>query len=231
MKTSLEMVLEKNRRHYCPVVEFDPKKDTLKRLDLSVQNPRLNNQAHENTEMFARFIQAEIDEKSARYAIGGYGEERAIYQRSGLFEGEEPRSVHLGIDIWGKAQTPVVAPLGGTVHSFANNAGFGDYGPTIILQHQLETIVFYTLFGHLCASDLQFLRIGKFITRGEVIGHFGTPQENGDWPPHLHVQIITDLRHHVGDYPGVCTIKEKEKFLQNCPDPDLVLNLMQYAAD
>ncbi|MEP6913389.1 MAG: response regulator, partial [bacterium] len=46
---------------------------------------------------------------------------------------------------------------------------------------------------------------------------------NGDWPPHLHFQIIEDMRVHEGDYPGVCSISERAKYLNNCPNPDLIL--------
>ena len=67
------------------------------------------------------------------------------------------------------------------------------------------------------------------MVRGEEIAHFGTPAENGNWPPHLHFQIIHDIEMKKGDYPGVCSYGEKDKYLQNCPDPDLVLNMMQYA--
>ena len=69
---------------------------------------------------------------------------------------------------------------------------------------------------------------GKRIEKGEIIGEFGTPLENGQWPPHLHFQLIEDLQGWTGDYPGVCKYSEKELYLENCPDPDLVLQLNQY---
>lgn len=62
-----------------------------------------------------------------------------------------------------------------------------------------------------------------------MIGHFGEPAENGDWPPHLHFQVIHDMEFKKGDYPGVCSISERERYLKNCPDPDLILKMMQQA--
>ncbi len=138
------------------------------------------------------------------------------------------RSIHLGIDIWGAEGTKVYAPLGGLVHSFAYNNNFGDYGATLILMHQLDTVTFYTLYGHLSLDDIAHVTEFKYIVRGQVIGHFGNVAENGDWPPHLHFQIIKDMRLNKGDYPGVCSITEREKYLLNCPDADLILNMMQY---
>ena len=136
--------------------------------------------------------------------------------------------LHIGTDIWGDAGTKIFAPVGGTVHSFAFNNNFGDYGATIILQHQLDTIVFHTLYGHLSLADIAPLQEGKYIGRGELLAHFGQPKDNGNWPPHLHFQIINDMRLWKGDYPGVCKVSESEKYLNNCPNPDLILNLSQF---
>jgi len=67
------------------------------------------------------------------------------------------------------------------------------------------------------------------VSQGETLGHFGEPHENGQWPPHLHFQIVKDMRVMKGDYPGVCKFSEKEQYLRNCPNPDLILQMMQYA--
>ena len=140
----------------------------------------------------------------------------------------EPRRLHLGTDIWGPAGTPVFAFMGGMVHSFAFNNHYGDYGATIILLHQLEGFAFYTLYGHLSLRDIDYLSTGQFIIRGQTIGHFGEPHENGHWPPHLHFQIILDMELNDGDYPGVCKYSERKKYLENCPDPDLILQMNAY---
>ena len=61
-----------------------------------------------------------------------------------------------------------------------------------------------------------------------MIAEFGMRFENGNWPPHLHFQLIMDMEGWTGDYPGVCKFSEKDKWLANCPDPDLVLGMMRY---
>jgi murein DD-endopeptidase MepM/ murein hydrolase activator NlpD len=245
MKIALENVLKKNRPHFRSVVDFDPAKEKSIKLDLTATNAQLTATDSLTTENLSLYINNELEKASATFGIGGYNEERIIYNRSILFNdialqkafspvgGEDlagaARTIHLGLDIWGAIGTNVYVPVGGVVHSFANNNNFGDYGATIILQHQLDTILFYTLYGHLSLNDLTNLQEGKYISRGEILGHFGNAQENGDWPPHLHFQIINDIRLHKGDYPGVCTLAEREKYLNNCPDPDLIAGLMQYA--
>ena len=122
----------------------------------------------------------------------------------------------------------IFAPVDGIVHSFAFKDAFGDYGATIILTHQLNGISFYTLYGHLSLNSIKNLQEGEQILQGDIFAEFGIPSENGQWPPHLHFQIITDLQGWKGDYPGVCKFSEKEKWLGNCPDPDLILQLNQY---
>jgi len=139
------------------------------------------------------------------------------------------RSLHLGIDIWGKPYTKVIAPLNGIVHSFAFNNAYGDYGATIILTHNLEGESFHTLYGHLSLNSLKNLHEGDVVKKGDVFCEFGIPFENGQWPPHLHFQIIKDMQGMRGDYPGVCALSEREKYLTNCPDADIVLNMMRYA--
>jgi hypothetical protein len=228
MNLDLTQVLLKNASLYHPVLNFDKEKDSLCLLDFTDQNVELRNIDYINTDTFSTYINKKLQENNCKFGIGGYKEKRILYNRSKLFAGEEPRNIHLGIDIWGDVGTTVMAPLGGMVHSFGFNNNFGDYGATIILQHQIETINFYTLYGHLSIADITYLRKGSVITRGEKFAHFGTPGENGNWPPHLHFQVIEDMGLYEGDYPGVCSVKEISKFVRNSPDPDLILGMMQY---
>jgi len=219
-------LLQLNQNLFHPVVNFDSRKDKAAKLDLSKTNLSFESSTYNDFNLFQQFIDEQHKSGKAKYLVGGYNELREMYRRSQLFGiNEEPRSLHLGIDVWGPAGTKVYAPLGGMVHSFKFNNNFGDYGATIILQHQLDTINFYTLYGHLALKDIENLRVGKFITRGENFAHFGPPEENGHWPPHLHLQLIVDIGPWEGDYPGVCKLSEAGSYLINSPDPHFLLNL------
>lgn len=222
--TNLSRILIKTEKEFHPIIKFDAGKERFFRFDFS-ENSKVIPSAKviSETLSFAEWINDTLINNNATYGIGGYAEDRVLYRRSDLFGGEEARSIHLGIDIWGPAGTPVYAPLGGMVHSFAFNDNFGDYGATIILLHQLETISFYTLYGHLSLADLSKVQQGSYISRGQVVGHFGKPEENGHWPPHLHFQVIEDIELKEGDYPGVCKPSEATYYLQNCPDPSPLL--------
>jgi murein DD-endopeptidase MepM/ murein hydrolase activator NlpD len=220
---------------YQPIVTFDATKSKLLLLDFTETNTELTSDIIDNTTKFSAYINTKLQTANAKFGIGGYNEHRTVYSRSKVFDAtnseEEPRRLHLGVDIWGKAGEPVYAPLNGLVHSFAFNDRFGDYGATIILFHELDGFQFHSLYGHLSLRDLDGLTEGKLIQAGEEIAHFGEPKENGHWPPHLHFQLIIDMEGNKGDYPGVCKFSEREKYLANCPDPDILLGMMQYAAE
>jgi murein DD-endopeptidase MepM/ murein hydrolase activator NlpD len=233
MLTQANILQERLKAHshaFHKLVDFNAAKEKLVHLNFTNINKEFGEIDLTNTETFSTYVEGKLKKEKAKFGIGGYNELRDLYERSIVFDssGVEPRRLHLGIDIWGEQGTKVYAPLGGMVHSYGFNKDFGDYGATIILLHQLDTITFYTLYGHLSTDDLAKVTEGQYIIRGQVIGHFGNPEENGNWPPHLHFQIIKDIEDYEGDYPGVCKASEKEKYSYNCPDPDLILNMMQY---
>lgn len=222
----------KNQSSFYPVIKFDPQKDKLVALNFTANNKDLTAGMMEDTDLLYAYIRSKLKSAHGNTGIGGYGEHRQVYSRSPLFDAtssfHEPRRLHLGVDIWAPAGTPVFAPLGGMIHSFAFNNHFGDYGATLILLHQLDGIPFYTLYGHISLKDIAPLQQGQYVIRSQEIAHFGEPHENGHWPPHLHFQIIFDMGIYTGDYPGVCSYAEKNKYLNNCPDPDLILQLNKY---
>jgi len=225
-------LLRKFQHIYHAVVPFNKANDKLLLMDFTTTNETLTPEIFDDTEKFSSYMNTQLQNANALYGIGGYNENRAIYSRSKHFDSllnKEPRRIHLGIDIWGKEDTPVFAPLGGMVHSFAYNDQFGDYGATIVLLHQLDGMPFYTLYGHLSLEDIATLKDGEYISIGQEFAHFGNTKENGNWPPHLHFQVIENMELKRGDYPGVCTITEREKYLSNCTDPDFILNMIQYA--
>ena len=136
--------------------------------------------------------------------LGGYAEDRSIYSQP-LFapEGEEPRTLHIGLDIFAPADTAIFAPLMARVHSVADNSNAGDYGPTLILEHAPKPgLVFFTLYGHLSRASVRPLKRGQAFMPGEAIAALGKRHENGGWPPHLHFQVILEIGNWKGDFPG-----------------------------
>src|ERR1700761_2242375 len=108
------------------VVDFDAQNDRLFEFDFTAANTELSPDEVADTARFAAYVKKKLADNKCRYGIGGYMEHRTLYARSPHFDtGDEPRRLHLGIDIWADAGTPVYSPLNGTIHSFKDNANFG----------------------------------------------------------------------------------------------------------
>lgn len=196
-------------------------------LNLCADSDLLTQTDPANANAFEGWIRGKLESTGADFAVGGYGEDRTLYRISDLFgaASEEPRTVHLGVDFWLPSGTPVHAVLPGVVHSTRDNKAFGDYGPTVIMMHELGGHRFYTLYGHLARPSLIGSPPGRRVEAGEQIGWVGETHENVGWPPHLHFQVIRDLEGREGDYPGVCKASERTVWLARCPDPNLLFRL------
>lgn len=197
-------------------------------LDLSIHNIDLKNHTLETAADYEIYIQNYLDKNNAKIAHGGYLEVRNLYKRSTVFKNNvyEERNIHIGLDLWINEQATIYAALEGTIHSFQNNTALGDYGPTIILEHDFDGNIFHTLYGHLSLESLDDKNIGDKIEKGQQIGSLGLPPSNGDYAPHLHFQIIIDMENKKGDYPGVCSKKLESFYKENCPNPDLLLKII-----
>jgi 4-aminobutyrate aminotransferase-like enzyme/Ser/Thr protein kinase RdoA (MazF antagonist) len=203
-------------------------------LDFSVQSLEFGEQAGDaNPEIWNDAISAELNAHGASAGIGRYDEARPWYTTP-AFQDSAPasewRTVHIGIDLFAEPGTAVCAPFAGTIHSFRNNAAHLDYGPTVILQHDVAPgASFWTLYGHLTVESLDALRVGAEVRQGERFAEIGAADVNGGWAPHLHFQIITDLLGRSGEFPGVARPSERTLWLSLAPDPNLIVNLPQLA--
>jgi murein DD-endopeptidase MepM/ murein hydrolase activator NlpD len=169
---------------------------------------------------FSELIERALRQHDKRVAYGRWGERRALYRSEQFTSGAEPRIVHLGVDVFCAARTNVLAPLDGIVELVANNARELDYGPLVILKHVTPGGQnFFTLYGHLGDDCLRSLRAGMPIGAGERVGTVGAPPGNGNWPPHLHFQVILDLLDLGRDFPGVAAVGEQARWLGLSPNP------------
>ena len=93
-------LLEKHRRHFHFIVPSGKGNDSIAPLDLSKNNLSFTDEIFNDTDIFSNYINQKRKDEKATYLVGGYKEIRNMYRRSKLFdEKEEPRSLHLGIDI------------------------------------------------------------------------------------------------------------------------------------
>jgi 4-aminobutyrate aminotransferase-like enzyme/Ser/Thr protein kinase RdoA (MazF antagonist) len=217
-----------------PVLTPDPRHASRVTLDLSVGSTEWGAVlGHDDAAAWTQAVADRMVQSDAAIGIGRYDEPRRWYTadqfRVATDDGDEWRTVHIGVDLFAPAGTPVLAPLDGVVAAVRLNAGSLDYGPTVILRHDLADsgVSFFTLYGHLDPEVLGRLHTGQPVRTGDRIARLGEPSDNGGWAPHLHLQLIVDLLGYDGDFPGVARPSEREVWLSISPDPNLILELSE----
>ena len=207
-----------------PTLEFN----SICQVDMSVSSTFIGNKTeYNNNELLSLKIKRLEIENPEALICGGYLETRPIYITEAYKKegnnGPEYRSTHLGVDFWIEPLTPIHSILDGVVFSVHNNSNDKDYGPTIILEHNIkDDFSFFTLYGHLSQSSLDILSPGQKISKGALIGYVGGSNENGNWAPHLHFQIILNMLGNKTDFPGVAYSNEINFWNSICPDPNLL---------
>jgi hypothetical protein len=84
-----------------------------------------------------------------------------LNQRSTIFKDEDTEErIHIGLDLWIKAGTPICA-LEGTLHSFNFNAGFGIMVQLLYWSTRSKTKLLH-LYGHLSLDSLEDLTLELF---------------------------------------------------------------------
>ncbi|MBN1450448.1 MAG: aminotransferase class III-fold pyridoxal phosphate-dependent enzyme [Anaerolineales bacterium] len=223
--------LESRAGSFASPLDFDLHASPVAVLDLSVSSPLLSSDPGQNEEpKLTPRVEAAIEEADGRVGIGRYDEARYFYTSPAFATGDkvtdEYRTIHLGIDLFAPAGTPVYAPLAGTVYAFADNNAPQDYGPVIILEHKDDNhLAFYTLYGHLNRESLDRITLGQRIGKGKQLATIGESDANGGWTPHLHFQVIADLLELGTDFPGVARPSQRDVWKSLCPDPNLILGI------
>jgi 4-aminobutyrate aminotransferase-like enzyme/Ser/Thr protein kinase RdoA (MazF antagonist)/murein DD-endopeptidase MepM/ murein hydrolase activator NlpD len=238
--TRVKAYLKRHASKFKPILGRKLDAATTMPIPLDVGSALVSGDDAENAEpLLTARIFAAMKAAGASITFGGYGEARLLYS-SPLFadaDAESPpgerRSVHLGIDLFGPAGTPVHAPLSGIVVAAMYNPKYLDYGGLIIIAHKLServqpggpASIFYTIYGHLSRSSLKGVKEGDRVKAGQRIGSFGEPNENGGWTPHLHFQVSVDLVDMGTDFPGVARPTQMHAWMALSPDPTPLLGL------
>ena len=222
--------LRTNADRCAAIVAHDLRSARVLGVDLSAGSPLVaSNPADNAAEPLARRIFAAMADAGAVVGAGGYDEARLVYPPDVFVAtgSEERRTIHLGVDLTMPPGSPIHAPLDGIVHGVEDTGRF-DYGPVIVLRHEIPgdaPLSFYTLYGHLSRQSLEGVAIGRPFTAGERLGAIGSAPENGDWWPHVHFQIITDMLDVPCNFNGVAAASQRGAWLGICADPNLILQI------
>ncbi len=160
-----------------------------------------------------------LNDNSRKWGIAWYLEDRTLRLRwTHLLEAW--RVFHLGIDIIAPAWTNIFSPLTWEVIESAIelwNAGYGGY---VIVRYTIEDYIFYTLYWHLNPDSLHNLWL---IDSGEIIWEIGSPNVNGWWTTHLHMQNFTWIDFEKWKMKGYCSLEDLKIINTISPDPSFLL--------
>ena len=208
----------------------ETKNTSVKVVDMSVGSPWLGHETEYNDNDLMDFKLNCLALNNPDCIIaGGYLEPRPIYTtdvyKAQSNNGNIFRTVHLGIDFWLPALTPVHSLFDATVQIAINDAGDKEYGGLLVLKHVVKELTFYTLYGHQSVSSISKWKKGDKIRKGEKISELGFPQENGNWASHLHFQVMLDMLGNEHEFPGVTYPDQIDIWERICPDPNLLFKL------
>ncbi|MFX1341548.1 MAG: aminotransferase class III-fold pyridoxal phosphate-dependent enzyme [Promethearchaeota archaeon] len=229
---SITKWFSKNQEQIGPLIESDLHTESLVVLDLSVGSLEYGSLSEiQETQCFTKMAVNRIEEAGAKIGVGRYNEPRILHltkeESRVQFDISEAPTIHLGLELFLAPGEVILAPLDGIIHSLANNEGFRENGPTLILEHKIDNtnLKFYTMYSHMSKESLERLAPGKPVKKGDQIGQVGSPPQNGDWPPSLHFQLMCDIFDMHGDFPSYALPSQRELWLSICPDPNTILNL------
>ncbi len=217
-RRDVELWLERNGHEFHNVLDRDLSAKHLTVMDLTPRSGDLSLDALYSDEALAAIV-----------PIGRYGEDRSIYDAP-EFETSDPgerRTIHVGIDLFAPAGEAVLAPLAGNVTAIGNDAVPLGFGGMVVLEHATGAgTPFWTVYGHLSPASLTTLSPGQRVAAGQRVGRLGTRDENGNWPAHLHFQVMTDLcGWNVEQIIGVVARSQWDVWRSVFVNPNLVLGL------
>ena len=165
-------------------------------FDFSSNNPKTLEYNLLDFKEFNTMVFDELHASSHQWGVGRYLEERKSLLRAYPNIIEEQRFYHLGLDIIVPFDTPLYSPLDAEVYKTGKETTVGNYGGYIILKHNINEVVFYSLYGHLKTPHL--VHVGEKITAGQKFAHIGQEKDSGGWFCHVHLQILTQAAMDAG---------------------------------
>ncbi len=218
---------------FAPLLGHDLRTTPVARLDFSAGSALISSNADDNSPAaLDHRVQRGLAQQGATIGAGGYGEARLIYHWPNEPKHDEPRTIHVGLDLSLAAGSPLYAPMDGVVHGFEDADHYHDYGPLIVLRHQTDgpdPVTFYTFYGHLTRDSLTGLSIGQPIARGTEFARIGSAPTNGQWWAHVHVQLVTDMLDVPCNVDGAVRASQRAVWESVFPDPNVFLGIPPHA--
>lgn len=123
------------------------------------------------------------------FSYGGWMEDRSFLWH-GSYLDKWKTYIHLGIDINVPSGTKIAADFDAEVVRIDDDyPEDGGWGARVILKHVSEPI--YLIHAHL---DREIsCKVGDQLKKGSIFAKVGKAPFNGNWFPHLHLQVISEV--------------------------------------
>ncbi|MCF8077188.1 MAG: aminotransferase class III-fold pyridoxal phosphate-dependent enzyme [Desulfotignum sp.] len=140
------------------------------------------------------------------------------------------RSLHLGMDVWAMAGTPVHALFDGRVVQVqkedsgcpATKTDRATGSAALVLAHRTPgKMQFYTLYGGLDLECMTRLDTDRAVEKGELLGRVAARTAAENRVPHLHFQVMLARPGQGCAFPRVVFPEQREVWKSICPDPNL----------
>ena len=231
MSSPIVRWLQEHSAEIGPIVEPDLQAENIPVFDLSAGSPEIGNILETcDTGLLAQKLSGRMQAARSPVGIGRYNEARIIHtsieQHVDTNDGPAWPTIHLGLDLFLAAGSPVYAPLAGVVHSFSQHDESGG-SATLVLEHTIneDRLTFYTLYGNVSPESLSALHKGMRLEQGMPIARISGESSGESLPPHLHVQLTTDMLDRQGDFPAYVLPGERDVWRSLCPDPNLIVGI------
>lgn len=121
------------------------------------------------------------------FSYGSYMEDRSFLWRGSYLE-ESGTFIHLGVDLSVPRDTSVAIDFDAEVVLVDYDyPEIGGWGKRVVVRHKTKDI--YLIYAHL-DRDIH-VKAGDNLSKSQVFAKVGHAPYNGNWWPHLHVQVLT----------------------------------------
>jgi hypothetical protein len=173
--------------------------------------------------VFSELLEEAHEAAGVRWSYGGYLEDRR-HILAGSYLDATRSYLHLGVDFNVPEGTPVVPSTPSKVMLVDDDADRnGGWGPRVFLRRAVEgrpDVV--AIFAHLRAPRC---RPGDELLPAQPFAVVGGPPSNGNWHPHLHVQLVRGdlfremLLDRFQELDGYGHLSHRERLAIDFPDP------------
>jgi murein DD-endopeptidase MepM/ murein hydrolase activator NlpD len=155
------------------------------------------------------------------FSYGGYMEDRSFVWRGSYLE-EPSTFIHLGVDLNAPRGTSIAIDFDAEAILVDDDyPEIGGWGTRVVVKHKMKDV--YLIYAHLDRKIA--VKTGDSLSKSQVFAAIGHTPYNGNWFPHVHVQILTKTAYDKAmeddflELDGYGSSKDMDLLKKEFPDP------------